>query len=170
MRKYRLFGIINPIDVLLITGLLLLIWGARILAQPQAVEAQGGRLLRYTVEFGGHDAGFYQRIEPGAYVYDGTHGWHIGRVVDAYYRPFLADVPDLDAGIIRRVPIEAGEDGVPMEFTYIVIEAWADYDDYATTIGEMWIAINRMMYIRSTHFAGAGFVTHMEWVEEVPND
>jgi len=88
--------------------------------------------------------------------------------VDSYSLPFLNDVPDFDANVIRRVPVEA-RDGVAMEFTYIVIEAWADYDDYATTIGEMWIAINRMVYIRSTDFAGAGFITSMEWVE-VPHD
>jgi len=169
MKKYRLFGIINPIDVLLVTALLLLVWGARIIAQPQAVEARSGRLIRYTVELGGHDAGFYRTIEAGLDVFEGIHGWHIGTVVDVYYRPFLIDVPDLDAGVVRRAPVEGG-DGTPIEFTYIVIEAWADYDDYATTIGEMWVAINRMVYVRARDFAGAGFITSMEWVEEVPHD
>ncbi|MCL2404265.1 MAG: DUF4330 domain-containing protein [Defluviitaleaceae bacterium] len=159
MRKYRLFGIINPIDVLLLIAVVALVWGAYLLARPQAVAADGGRLIRYTFELGERPAGFYQSIEPGAPAYYGNQNWWIGTVVGAYSRPFMADAPDEAAGIIRRVPV-AG-----LEFTYIVIEAWADISDSATLIGDFWVAVNRQVPVRSRDFAGIGFITGLELVE-----
>ena len=159
MRKYRFFGIINPVDVLLVTALVLLIWGAYILAQPQTVVADGARLIRYTFELGERPAGFYQGIELGAPAYYGNQNWWIGEVVYVYSRPFLADAPDEAAGIIRRVPVEG------LEFTYIVIEAWADIGYASTNIGDFWVAVNRQVPIRSRDFAGIGFITNIEWVQ-----
>jgi len=159
MRKYRLFGIVNPIDVLLVAAVVLLIWGAYILAQPQTVVADGGRLIRYTFELGERPAGFYQSIGLGAPAYYGGQGWWVGTVVEVYSRQFLADAPDEAAGIIRRVPVEG------LEFTYIVIEAWADISDSATSIGDFWVAVNRQVPIRSRDFAGIGFITNIEWVQ-----
>jgi len=159
MRKYRLFGIINPIDVLLVVAAVLLIWGAYILAQPQTVAADGGRLIRYTFELGERPAGFYQTIELGAPAYYGGQNWLIGEVVEVYSRPFMTDAPDERAGIIRRVPVEG------LEFTYIVIEAWANVSDSSTSIGDFWVAVNRQVPIRSRDFAGIGFITRIEMVQ-----
>ncbi|MCL2379114.1 MAG: DUF4330 family protein [Defluviitaleaceae bacterium] len=158
MRKYRLFGIINPVDVLLIIALVLLVWGAYIIAQPQTVTADGGRLVRYTFELAARPAGFYQDIEVGLPAYYGHQNWWIGTIVDVYSSPFLFDAPDEEAGIIRRVPVEG------LEFTYIVIEAWADISDSATSIGDFWVAVNRQVPVRSRDFAGVGFITNLEWV------
>ena len=159
MKKYRLFGIINPIDVLLVAAVVLLVWGATILARPQTVTADGARLIRYTFELGTRPAGFYQRIEVGAPAYCSSQNWWVGTVVEVYALPFLTDAPDEAAGIIRRVPVEG------LEFTYIVIEAWANVSDSATSIGDFWVAVNRQVPIRSRDFAGVGFITHMEFVE-----
>ena len=159
MRKYRLFGVINPIDVLLVAAVVLLVWGAYILAQPQTVAADGTRLIRYTFELGERPAGFYQSIGIGIPAYCSTQGWWVGTVVEVYSRPFLADAPDERAGIIRRVPVEG------LEFTYIVIEAWADISDSATSIGDFWVAVNRQVPIRSRDFAGIGFITNLELVQ-----
>ena len=159
MRKYRLFGIINPIDVLLVMMVLVVIWGAYLLAQPQTVVAEGGRLIRYTFELSERPAGFHETIEVGAYAYCGGNGWRIGTVVDVFARPFLVDAPDERAGIIRRAEVEG------LEFTYIVIEAWASQTDAATSIGDFWIAINRSVPLRSRDFAGFGHITNIEWVE-----
>ena len=159
MRKYRLFGIINPIDVLLFVAVVLLVWGAYILAQPQTVVAEGGRLVRFTFELGERRAGFYQEIEIGTPAYYGNQNWLIGTVVGVYSLPFLVDAHDEGAGIIRRVPVEG------LEFTYIVIEAWADISDSATSIGDFWVAANRQVPIRSRDFAGVGFIVNLEWVE-----
>ena len=159
MRKYRLFGVINPIDVLLVVAVVLLIWGAYILAQPQTVAADGARLVRYTFELGARPAGFYQNIATDVSVYYSNQNWWAGTIVEVYSSPFLADAPDEAANIIRRVPVEG------LEFTYIVIEAWANVSDSATSIGDFWIAVNRQVPIRSRDFAGIGFITHIEWVQ-----
>jgi len=159
MRKYRLFGIINPVDILLVVAVVLLVWGAYILAQPQAVTADGGRLVRYTFEIGPRPEGFHQNIGLGAAAYYGNQNWWIGTVVEVYALPFLADAPDEAAGIVRRVPIEG------LEFTYIVIEAWGNISDSATTIGDFGVAVNQQVPIRSRDFAGVGFITHLEWVD-----
>ena len=159
MRKYRLFGFINPVDILLVIAVVTLVWGARLLAQPQAVAADGGRLIRYTFELGEREAGFYQSIEIGAPVYYGNQNWWIGTIVDVYALPFLADAPDEAAGIVRRVPVEG------MEFTYIVIEAWADISYSATSVGQFWVAVNRQVPMRSKDFAGMGFITNLDLVE-----
>jgi len=159
MKKYRLFGVINPIDVLLVALVVLLVWGAYMLAQPQTVIAEGGRQIRYTFELGERPAGFNEGIEIGSPAFCGVNGWRIGTVVEVYSLPFLADAPDEDAGIIRRVEVEG------LEFTYIVIEAWAEVSDYATSVGNFWVAVNRQVGIRSRNFGGIGFITAMEFVE-----
>jgi len=158
MKKYRLFGIINPVDVLLVALVVVLVWGAYLLAQPQTVVAEGGRLIRYTFELGERPEGFHEGIEVGLPAYCGTMGWRIGTVVEVYALPFLADAPDESAGVIRRVPVEG------LEFTYIVIEAWAEISDYATSIGNFWVAVNRQVGIRGRDFGGIGFITNLEWV------
>jgi len=160
LKKYRLFGIINPIDVLLVTMVFLLIWGAYLLAQPQTVVAEGGRLIRYTFELGERPAGFHEGIEIDTPVFCGVNGWRVGTVVDVYSLPFLSDAPDERAGVIRRVPVEG------LEFTYIVIEAWAEISDYATNIGNFWVAVNRQVGLRARDFGGIGFITSIEWVVE----
>jgi len=159
MRKYRLFGIINPIDVLLVTLVLLLIWGAYLLAQPQTVVADGSRLVRYTFELSERPDGFHENIEVGLPAYCGVNGWRVGTIVEVYALPFMHDAPDQSAGVFRRVEVEG------LEFTYVVIEAWAEISDYATNIGNFWVAVNRQVGIRSRDFGGMGFITNIEWVE-----
>ena len=159
MKKYRLFGIINPIDVLLVTVVVLLVWGAYLLAQPQTVVAESGRLVRFTFELTERPEGFHEGIEIGIPAYCGVNGWRVGTVVDVYARPFMSDAPDERAGIFRRVEVEG------LEFTYIVIEAWADICDYATAIGNFWVAVNRQVGIRARDFGGMGFITNLEWAE-----
>jgi len=157
MRKYRLFGIINPIDVLLVTLLILLIWGAYLLAQPQTVAADGSRLVRFTFELTERPEGFHEGIEIGLPAYCGINGWRVGTIVDVYARPHMHDAPDENAGIFRRVEVEG------LEATYIVIEAWAEISDYSTSIGNFWVAVNRQVGIRSRDFGGMGFITHLVW-------
>jgi len=159
MRKYRLFGIINPIDVLLVTLVVVLVWGAYLLAQLQTVVAESGRLVRFTFELTERPEGFHEGIEIGIPAYCGVSGWRVGTVVDVYALPFMSDAPDERAGIFRRVEVEG------LEFTYIVIEAWADICDYATSIGNFWVAVNRQVGIRSRDFGGMGFITNIEWAE-----
>ena len=159
MRKYRLFGVINPVDVFLVLVIIVVVWGATLLAQPQTVIAESGQLVRFTVEIGDRPAGFYQTIELGAPVYCATMGWLIGTIVDVYADHFRRDVPDEAAGIIRRTIVEG------LEFTYIVIEAWAEISDYSTSIGEFWVAVNRPVPVVSRDFGGNGLIVNLELVE-----
>ena len=157
MRKYRLFGFINPVDVLLVLLIAGIVWGLSLLSAPQdAIAGTGVTIVRYTIEFAERPEGFYQGISPGTVVLDSVRGFNIGTVVYAYGLPFLQDVPDETYGIIRRTPV-AG-----LEFTYVVVEALAEIDEYATRIGQYIIGVNREVFIRSRDFAGRGFITSLE--------
>jgi len=158
IRNYRLFGIINPFDVLIIVAIIAIIWAAHIFSAPTQAMAQTGTRIRYTIELFERPAGFYRQIEPGAHVYDSSQGAIIGVVVEAYALPFMQDVPDEAAGVFRRTPV-AGR-----EFTYIVVEAWADVTESGTYVNEFWIVINRQLYAISRDFAGRGHITHLEFL------
>jgi len=158
MKNYRLFGFINPVDVILIVALVALVWVAYLFSMPREINASGGQQIRFTLELGDRPAGFFQQIEAGSAVFDGVGGAYIGRVVYAYGLPFLQDVPDEANNIIRRTPV-AGR-----EFTYIVVEAWANITDYATEIGNFEARVNLNMYARSRNFAGGGFIVRLEVV------
>ena len=157
MRKYRLFGIINPLDVLLVAGIIALVWGAYIFSAPQQAAAYDGRLIRFTIELFDRPEGFHAGIEPGADVIDGILGINIGRVVYAYGTPFMTDVPDEDANIVRRTAVPG------REFTNVVVEAWASVSDYATSIGQFQVRVNMPIHSRSRNFAGPGWVTSLEF-------
>ena len=157
MRTYRLFGIINPIDVLLVAAVVALVWAAYVFSAPQTVAADGGRLVRFTIELPARPEGFHATIEAGPIVWDSVRSLHIGNVVYAYGLPFLDDVPDEAHGVVRRSPVEG------LEFTYIVVEAWADVSDYATEIGQYIVRVNQEIAARSRDFAGLGFITAVEF-------
>ena len=157
MKNYRLFGIISPIDVLLVAGIIALVWVANLFAVPQHVAAEGGTLVRFTIELPARPEGFYQTIEPGPIVWDSVRGLNIGNVVYAYGLPFLEDAQDEANHIIRRSPVDG------LEFTYIVVEAWADVSDYATEIGQYIVRVNQEIAARSRDFAGLGFITSVEF-------
>jgi len=158
MRKMRLFGVINPLDVFLVLALAGLIWGLHIFADTQLVEASGGQLIRFTVELNDRPEGFYQTIRPGATVWESVHSHNIGRVVYAFGSPLLDDVPDEDNNIVRRAPVPG------REFTYVVVEAWADVTDYATAIGQFHVRVNSPLFVRSYDFAGVSIITHLEFI------
>ena len=157
MKKYRLFGLINPIDVLFVIGVVALVWAVNIFAAPQTAAAEGGTLVRFTIELPARPAGFYQSIEPGPIVFDSVRGLNIGNVVYAYGLPFLEDAPDEANNIIRRSAVDG------LEFTYIVVEAWANVSDYATEIGQYIVRVNQEIAARSRDFAGLGFITSVEF-------
>jgi len=157
MKNYRLFGFINPVDVILVVALVALVWAAYLFSMPREINATGGQQIRFTIELGDRPEGFHQQIGAGSAVFDGVGGSYIGRVVYAYGLPFLQDVPDEGNNIIRRTPV-AGR-----EFTYIVVEAWANVSDYATEIGNFEARVNLNMYARSRDFAGGGFIVRMEF-------
>ena len=166
-KKYRLFGIINPFDILLVVICVAIVYAAHLFSMPQNTVATSGRPIRFTIELSDHQrqqlvgnpAGFYQQITPGPVVIESTRGVPIGHVVYAYGLPFLQDVPDEDAGVFRRTPV-AGR-----EFTYVVVEAFADVTDLETLVNQIRILVNQDLYVRSQNFAGRGFVTALEFLD-----
>jgi hypothetical protein len=158
MRKYRLFGLINPFDVLVVIGIVALVWFASVFSAPKQINARDGDpFLRYTIELGEKEDGFHKKIEPGAIVFDSLKGYDIGRVVNAYALPYREDAPDLENGFFRRAPVPG------LEFTYIEVETFAQVSDYSTMVGQYDIAVNKEVFVRSKHFAGQGYITSIEW-------
>jgi hypothetical protein len=137
-----------------------LVWFASVFSAPRQVAARSGDpLVRYTIELGEKEAGFHTNIEPGAVVLDSLKGYDIGRVVQAYALPYREDAPDEEAGIFRRAVVEG------LEFTYIEVEAVAQVSDYATSIGQYDIAVNKEVYVRSKRFAGKGYITAINMLD-----
>jgi len=157
MRKYRLFGFINPIDVLIIAGVVALVWGAYLFSMPQQTAARGGQEIFFTIEFPDRPEGFYRNIQPGRAVLDSVRSLHIGYVVEAFGLPAMDDVPDEANNIFRRVPVPGRES------THVVVRAWANVSDYATEIGTYQVRVNQPAFIRSHDFAGVGIISRLEF-------
>jgi len=159
MQKYRLFKKINIFDVFLVLVCVAIVYGAYLFSTPQQTIARSGTQVQFTIEFGPRPAGFYRDIEPGFMVFESSQGLAIGTVVRAYSLPFLQDVQDEANNIIRRTPIEG------LEFTYVVLETWANVSDFETEVNQFRIAVNRDVYIRSRDFAGRGFITNIDFLD-----
>jgi hypothetical protein len=156
--KYRLFGLINPVDVLITAfAVTLALWAVFVFSAPQAVSARDGdALTRYTVEIKEKPEGFYQRIETGATLYDTEKGYALGTIVETYASPYLEDAPDETNNIYRRTPVPG------LEFTYIVVEASAQETDAAILVGQYNIAVNKEVFVNSKDFAGNGYIIKIE--------
>jgi len=159
MKKYRLFKVINIFDVILVIIFVAIVYGAYLFSMPQQAIAETGRQIQFTIELREHPTGFYSQIEPGATVFDGIHSLEIGTIVRTYGLPFLQDVPDEANNIIRRTPVEG------REFTYIVVQAWANVSDFQTEVNQFRIAVNRDIYVRSKHFAGRALITNVDFLD-----
>jgi len=155
MKKFR----INVFDIVMVLACIVLVYGAYLFAAPQQAIAETGTRIRFTLEFPDRPAGFYQSIEPGIIVHESIRGQVIGTVVEAYGRPSQRDVPDEANNIIRRASVEG------REFTYVVVEAWADVTEMETLVNQFRIAVNRPVYIRSRDFAGSGIISGMEFLD-----
>ena len=158
---------LNLFDLLLVLVCAGIVYAAYLFSMPQQVVAESGRHIRFTVELSnfsagapaGLPAGFHERIVPGPVVFESRNSIPIGYVVDAYGLPFVREVPDEAANIIRRAYIEE------QEFAYVVIEARADVTDMITEVNGVRIVVNQDIYVRSRDFAGSGFITHLEFLD-----
>ena len=159
MRKYRLFGVINPFDVLIVAGAAALVFGLSLFAPPQHVLADRGVLIHYEIELLNMPTGFYREVESGTTVVDGIRGFGVGSVVRAFPSPYLMDAPDEYHNIIRRVPVEG------RETTHVVIEAWAVVTDYAIEIGPFHLRTGMQIPVRNFSFAGEVFVGAIEFLD-----
>ena len=159
MRKYRLFGIINPFDLIIVAAVAALVFGLSLFAPPQHVLADRGVLIQYEIELFDMPVGFYREVESGTTVVDGMRGFGVGTVVRAFPSPYLMDAPDEYYNIIRRAPVEG------RETTHVVIETWATVTDYAIEIGPFHLRTGMQIGIRNFSFAGEVFVGAIEFMD-----
>ncbi len=156
MKKYRLFGVFNPFDVLITAAVAALVIAGSVFSAPQQASASANSpTARYTVELAEREEGFYKKIPVGAKVSDIEKGYEIGTIVDVYALPYKEDAPDEANNIFRRAVVEG------FEFTYIVVEAPITRDDYATYVGQYDIAVNKEVFVESKTFAGRGYITEI---------
>ena len=160
MKKYRLFGFINPVDILIVAGVaIFLVWAIRVFSAPQTASARRDDvIIRYVVELKEKEEGFFEKANAflGASLFDSTQGFEIGTIVGAYSLPYLEDAPDAEAGIIRRAPVPG------LEFSYIIVETPAQITEYATQVGQYEVLVNREIFVRSRAFAGQGYIVSIE--------
>ena len=159
MRKYRLFGVINPFDVLIVVGVVALVYGLSLFAPPQRVLADRGVPVRFEIELPDMAEGFYREIIPGTMVVDAARGFGIGTIVGAYASPYFMDVPDENYNIVRRAPVEG------REMTHVVLEAWANVTDYALEIGPFHLRTGMLIAARNFSFVAEGVVGLVEFLE-----
>ena len=159
MHNFRLFGGINPFDVLIVAGVVALVYGLSLFAPPQHVLADGGILVRYEIELHNKPVGFYREVVIGTTVVDGARGFGIGTIVDVFPSVYLMDAPDEYYNIIRRAPVEG------REITHVVIEAWANQNDYATEIGPFQLRTGMLIGVRNLSFAREVIVGAIEFLD-----
>ena len=159
MRKFRLFGVINPFDVLIVVGVAALVYGLSLFAPPQHVLADRGVQVRFEIELLDMPEGLYRDIVAGTIVVDALRGFGIGTIVDAYSSPSLIDVPDENYNIVRRAPVEG------RETTHVVLEAWANVNDYAIEIGPFHLRTGMVILARNFSFIAEGVVGTVEFLE-----
>jgi hypothetical protein len=155
-KRYRLFGVINPIDVLITALVVVLVVAGSVFAAPrQARASANGKTATYTIELAEREEGFHKRVETGAAVFDIEKGYELGKITNVYALPYKEDAPDEANSIFRRAVVPG------LEFTYIVIESPVEQTQSATLIGQYNIAVNKEVFVRSKDFAGQGFITEL---------
>ena len=170
-KHFKLFGFINILDILWVVMLVALVFGAVQFSIPREVSARTGDVtLRYTIELGerqGDDGqrrlsleGFHENVQIGETLFDGLAGQEIGRIVDVYTLPFHVDAFEAASGTFRRAGVEG------LEYVYIVVEANAQVNEYETLIGHFSVGVGRVAFVRSKYFAGEGFITAVEFLNE----
>ena len=163
----KILGVTADIIWLVLIGAL--IFGAVQFSIPREVSANvGDATIRFTIELGERldgggsrrviRSGFHENIQVGEPIFNSLNGVRIGTIVDVYALPYQVEAFDEASNIIRRAKVDG------LEYVYIVVEARAHISDYETLIGSFPVSVGREAYVRSKHFAGAGYIIAMEVV------
>ena len=155
-KRYRLFGVINLVDILIIAFFIVFAVLAMRFSAPQSAAARPGDVpITYTVEVQRRKPDFKDKVKVGAAVEDSQRGFAIGTITKVYTEPYLEDTPDYDNSIIRRAPVDG------LETIYIEIEAMAQITDYTTLVGAYEVLIGKDIYLKTGDFAAGGFVVRI---------
>ena len=151
--NFRLFGVVSIIDIAIVAALIVFAFLARRFSAPQSAAARPGDVtIHYTVEVQRRNPDFKDKINIGENVIDSQRGYGIGTVTDVYSEPYLEDVPDYGANLIKRAPVSG------LESCYIEIQAKAQVTDYTTLVGSFEVLVGKEIYIKTRDFAAGGYV------------
>lgn len=156
-KKYRLFGVINLLDILIIAVLAAVVVVALRFSAPQTVSAKTGDVkIRYTLELPKKEQGFESQVAVGAEIYDSLRGYDIGKITEVNTQPYMEDVANMAADRVERVPVDGYEN------VYVTVEANAQVTDYTTAVGAYTVLVGEDVYVRSAGFASSGYVVIIE--------
>jgi len=160
-RRWRLFGRVSLIDVLLVALFAAVIAFMITISRPAEAAAdtpQSGNFT-FTVELSCKDAGYEDNVEIGARVYDNLKGIYLGTVRDVEVRPYKSLASDQQAGIWRESEVEG------LNFVYVTVEGDAVRTDMTTTVNDVEVVVGKELFIRSGRFASGGYCVKTEYRE-----
>ena len=156
-KRYRLFGLVNVIDIAIIAALIVFAVLALRFSAPQSASAKQGDVpITYTVEVQRRKPDFKENIKVGVPVEDSQRGYAIGTITGFYAEPYLEDTPDYANNVILRAPVDG------LDTVYIQIKAMAQITDYTTTVGPFEVLVGKDIYIRTKDFAAGGYIVRVE--------
>ena len=158
-RKFRLFGKLSLMDILIVAAAAFLAYAGVRFSAPVSVAAADSTPIIYTIELTNKRSGFINNVRAGETLFDSVRGFEIGRIISVDSRPFYADAPDFEAGIIRKGEVEG------FSFIYIEVEAMASTSDRATSIGNFDVMVGMEVFVRTRDFASTGFVVGLERIQ-----
>ncbi|MCL2853034.1 MAG: DUF4330 domain-containing protein [Defluviitaleaceae bacterium] len=159
-KKFRLFGKLSVMDILMVTAVAALAYVGVQFSAPVSVEASpSDTTIIYTVELTNKRSEFINNVIVGEPLFDSIRGFEIGRIISVDSRPFYADAPDFENNVIRRGEVEG------FSFIYIEVEAQAQITERATSVGNFDVMVGMEVFVRTRDFASAGFVVTLERVE-----
>ncbi|MCL2618177.1 MAG: DUF4330 domain-containing protein [Defluviitaleaceae bacterium] len=159
-KRFRLFGKLSVMDVLLVAGVALIVYAGVQFSAPVSVEASpSDTTIIYTVELTNKRSDFLDNVLVGETLFDSVRGFEIGRIISVDSRPFYADAPDFESNTIRKGEVEG------FSFIYIEVEAQAQITDRATSVGHFDVMVGMEMFVRTRDFASTGFVVRLERVQ-----
>ena len=156
-RKFRIFGKVSILDILLVVLAVVALYVAAQFSAPQTVGAKPGDVrIRYTAELYKKTPDFFENIKVGEKVYDIEKNYEIGTVVDVYQAPYMEEAPDFKNGVIKRAAIDG------LIYIYVVIEADAQITDSATMVGQYEVMVGKECFIRTKDFSSSAYFIKLE--------
>ncbi|MCL2462374.1 MAG: DUF4330 domain-containing protein [Defluviitaleaceae bacterium] len=158
-RKFRLFGKISILDIILVILLVIFVVLAYQFSAPQTVSAKAGdKQITYVVEIQKRKLDFADQIKVGAKLYDSIKGYYIGDITDVSTKPYTEDTYDTVDGKIVRPDIPG------YYFIYVTVQAQAQVTDKDTLVGQYEVLVGETVYVKNADFAAGGYVVAMSGV------
>ncbi len=156
-KKLRLFGKISIVDIGLVLLLVAFASAAVIFSTPQAASAKtSDEKITYVIELYKRKDGFINNVHVGDELFDSVRGVYIGEITDVSESPYMEDVPDFEADVFRRKPIDG------WKYVYMTVKADAKISDSTTQVGQYDVLVGRDVYVKTKSFMAGGFIVKIE--------